>query len=82
MAKNFGLVNHTFPALAVHAPMNDNVFTYMQGRNIVASTVEDMLMIILQGEATSGQVFGESAPEIKDGEPRDVGSGTIHHDEL
>ncbi|KAJ4294628.1 hypothetical protein N0V90_008319 [Kalmusia sp. IMI 367209] len=77
MAKNFGLVHNIFPALAIHAPINDNVFIYLQGREIVASTVEAMLMTILQGKATSGQVFGREAPELEEGQ-------TMHarHDEL
>lgn len=65
MAKNFGLKDEGFPALAVHAPMNDNVFTYLQGRKITAKIVEDMLMTILQGGATSGQVFGQEALEME-----------------
>lgn len=79
MATNFGLVNDRFPALAVHAPMNDNVFIYLQGRKIVATVVETMLLMILQGEATSGQVFGNEAPGLADeeGEKR-----PNRHDEL
>ncbi|KAK7190821.1 protein disulfide isomerase [Paraphaeosphaeria sporulosa] len=68
MATNFGLANGMFPALAVHAPMNDNVFTYLQGRKIVAEVVENMLLTVLQGEATSGQVFGSDAPKFVDAE--------------
>lgn len=64
MAQNFGLSEHKFPALVVHAPMNDNVFAYRQGRQIQASTVEAMLTTILQAKATSGQVFGDDAPEM------------------
>jgi protein disulfide-isomerase A1 len=64
MAKNFGLVKDSFPALAVHAPLNDNTFSYRQGRVISSSTVENMLTVILQGQAVSGQVFGDEAPKI------------------
>ena len=82
MAKNFGLVDNAFPALVVHAPMNDNVFIYMQGRKVMSSMVEEMLMTILQGQAMSGQVFGENAPDMEESEPREVESGTAQHDEL
>ncbi|KAF2677269.1 hypothetical protein K458DRAFT_320036 [Lentithecium fluviatile CBS 122367] len=75
MAQNFGLmVEEGFPALAVHAPMNDNVFVYRQGRKIEKGVVEAMLTTILQGKAKSGQVFGSEAV-MQDG--RDGG-----HDEL
>lgn len=76
MAKGFGLLHDVFPALAIHAPMNDFVFTYAQGRKIIASAVEAMLMSILQGKATSGQVFGGEAPEL------DEYTRNVRHDEL
>ncbi|KAF1973168.1 hypothetical protein BU23DRAFT_465354 [Bimuria novae-zelandiae CBS 107.79] len=72
MAKNFGLVEGRFPALAVHAPMNDNVFTYLQRRVIRVDVVEGMLMTILQGKATTGQVFGANAPEMEGAEAEAV----------
>jgi hypothetical protein len=65
MAKNFGLVEDTFPALVIHAPHNDNVFIYKQGRQILGSVVEDMLNSILHAKAQPGQVFGEDAPEFQ-----------------
>lgn len=79
MAKSFGLSEDRFPALAIHAPMNDNVFSYRQGRKIQASVVEAMLMIILQAKATSGQIFGEDAPEIEESKPVEEEQD---HDEL
>ncbi|KAF2707090.1 hypothetical protein K504DRAFT_383805 [Pleomassaria siparia CBS 279.74] len=75
MAANFGLKGDKFPALAIHAPMNDNVFVYRQGRKIQAATVEAMLTTILQAKATSGQIFGDDAPKMR--EPGEDG-----HDEL
>jgi hypothetical protein len=66
MARSFGLSEDRFPAFAIHAPINDNIFSYRQGRKIQASTVEAMLTTILQAKATSGQVFGEDAPEIEE----------------
>jgi protein disulfide-isomerase A1 len=79
MAMNFNLENGRFPALAVHAPMNDNVFTYSQSRKITAEVVENMLLKILQGEATSGQVFGSEAPVFVGAE---VERGARQRDEL
>lgn len=81
MAIGFGLATNKFPALAVHAPMNDNVFTYSQGRKIVAEVVENMLLTILQGEATSGQVFGSELPEFVDPEA-EAERGARQRDEL
>ena len=66
MAGNFGIdAKLAFPALVVHAPMNDNVFLYQQGKQVVASVVEAMLANILHGKATSGEVFGGDAPETE-----------------
>jgi protein disulfide-isomerase A1 len=80
MAKTFGLSEEIFPALAVHAPMNDNIFLYKQGKMIVAETVEAMLTTILQGKARPGQVFGEGAADIDiEGAEGIYGS---RHDEL
>lgn len=79
MAKNFGLAGEQFPALAVHAPMNDNVFTYQQGRKIMPSVVDAMLTTILQAKATSGQMFGTEAPDMDDVEAQ---KGEKGHDEL
>ena len=82
MAKNFGLKNEDFPALAVHAPMNDHVFTYMQGKEIAVAVVKDMLTSILQGKAASGQVFGSNGPERrKSGRKEAQGEGR-QRDEL
>ncbi|KAF2004954.1 hypothetical protein P154DRAFT_414685, partial [Amniculicola lignicola CBS 123094] len=58
MAKSYGLIEDVFPALVVHAPMNDNVFLYKQGKAITAETTDIMLRTILQAKATNGQVFG------------------------
>lgn len=66
MAENFGIrQDFAFPALAVHAPLNDNVFLYQEGEIIKVDVVEDMLVTILQGKARRGQVFGSEATEIK-----------------
>ncbi|KAJ4357929.1 uncharacterized protein N0V89_002506 [Didymosphaeria variabile] len=81
MATNFGLVNGGIPALAVHAPMNDNVFTYLQGRKIIADVVEHMLLTILQGKAASGQVFGSDAPEYVEAKA-EAQREARQHDEL
>ncbi|KAF2740631.1 hypothetical protein EJ04DRAFT_530830 [Polyplosphaeria fusca] len=75
MARSFGLSKDVFPALVVHAPHNDNVFTYKQGRKIVAPVVDDMLNTILHSKAQSGQIFGENAPEMGASNPKG-------HDEL
>ncbi|CAO2658601.1 Nn.00g063240.m01.CDS01 [Neocucurbitaria sp. VM-36] len=74
MAKNFGInMGLAFPTLVVHAPMNDDVFSYQQGKEVVAGIVEAMLTTILHGKATSGQVFGDEAPEIEeDSKDRDI----------
>lgn len=79
MAESFGLSERKFPALAVHAPMNDNVFIYRQGKRIMASVVEAMLTTILQAKAGSGQVFGSDAPEMEGEVTQDMRKG---HDEL
>lgn len=79
MAKNFGLTSNMFPALAVHAPMNDNVFTYHQGRRILAPLVEAMLTTVLQAKAANGQVFGAEAPEMQPVVAQEAVEG---HDEL
>lgn len=71
MAQGFGLKDDVWPALAVHAPMNDNVFLWKQGKTIERREVEHMLKTILQGKAVNGQVFGDGA--------HDNGKG---HDEL
>jgi hypothetical protein len=79
MARNFGLLEDTFPSLAVHAPMNDHVFAYRQDRSITASSVEAMLTTILQGKAVSGQIFGDEAPKLEHFEAQ---KGGQRHDEL
>jgi hypothetical protein len=79
MAKSFGLSEDRFPAFAIHAPMNDNVFLYRQGKKIQASTIEAMLTTILQARATSGQIFGEDAPEIEESKAVEAEQ---EHDEL
>ncbi|KAH7401547.1 thioredoxin-like domain-containing protein [Pyrenochaeta sp. MPI-SDFR-AT-0127] len=68
MAENFGVKQDlAFPALVVHAPMNDYVFLYRQGKIITVDSVEDMLITILQGKARPGQVFGDQVANIDDG---------------
>ncbi|KAF2184312.1 hypothetical protein K469DRAFT_688792 [Zopfia rhizophila CBS 207.26] len=66
MARNLGLTEGIFPALVVHAPMNDQVFPYNQRKKITASAVDGMLMTILEGKAVSGETYGESDPEIEE----------------
>ena len=65
MAGNFGLKleGGSLPVLAVHAPMNDHVFSYDQRKKIEKREVEAMLVTILQGKAQNGQVFGEGADD-------------------
>jgi protein disulfide-isomerase A1 len=77
MAKNFGLADETWPAVAVHAPMNDNVFVYRQGKKIGVKEVEAMLMTILKGKAANGQVFGEDEDDVSN-----KGENGNGHDEL
>jgi protein disulfide-isomerase A1 len=77
MAKNFGLADETWPAVAVHAPMNDNVFVYRQGKKIGVKEVEAMLMTILKGKAANGQVFGEDEDDVSN-----EGENGNGHDEL
>lgn len=80
MARSLGLAEDRFPALAVHAPLNDNTFSYRQGRIIMSSAVERMLTVILQGKAASGQVFGEEAPRFDENDGGAVDGQK--HDEL
>lgn len=54
------------PMVVLHAPMNDNVFFYAQGREIEERGVEEMLMTILQGKAKDGEVFGDEAGDGHD----------------
>lgn len=64
MATSFGLKGaqdaeeDVWPAIAVHAPVNDNSFVYQQGIKLDAGAVEAMLTTILQGKAKNGEVFG------------------------
>lgn len=78
MAENFGLSAGVFPALAIHAPINDNMFTYREDRRIVGSVVDAMLTTILQGKAVPGQVFGDDAPGVG----VEGHNGDTTHDEL
>ncbi|KAH7125194.1 hypothetical protein B0J11DRAFT_614619 [Dendryphion nanum] len=62
MAKGFGLSGDTFPALVMHAPMNDQVFLYREGRAIRkegGEGVEKMLRGVLRGEVKGGTVWGK-----------------------
>lgn len=64
MAESYGVkLSPGLSSLVVHAPMNDNIFKYQQGRQIVGKIVEEMLTTVLQGKAANGQVFGTDAPE-------------------
>lgn len=75
MAQNFGVnMDLALPTLVVHAPVNDNIFSYQQGKRLVADVVEAMLTTILHGKATSGQVFGGEAPVMEG----DIGESTMH----
>ncbi|KAH7094497.1 hypothetical protein FB567DRAFT_510344 [Paraphoma chrysanthemicola] len=86
MAGNFGAQINTqaedakgrgAPVLLVHAPMNDNVFYFQQGKKVSADAVEDMLTRILQGKAQNGQVLGQDAEDWED-----VAGEEVMHDEL
>lgn len=67
MAANFGLQvpaqegqqgeEELWPAIVVHAPVNDNTFLYKQGSRVKADSVETMLTKILQAKAKTGEVF-------------------------
>jgi protein disulfide-isomerase A1 len=68
MAGNFGVDLEDISggvALVVHAPMNDNVFSYAQGAKIGTEEVESMLTTILQGGAKNGDVFGREVGSSK-----------------
>jgi hypothetical protein len=85
MAEGFGLKQNRRPAVALHAPMNDNVFLYEQGRSFSASTIERMLLEVLNGRAVNGQVFGEDIDEGDEGATKTefVSAGEDRgHDEL
>jgi protein disulfide-isomerase A1 len=80
MPANFGIKEmQGDTALLVHAPGNDQIFKYAQGKKIERGVVEDMLVTILQGRAVDGQVFGEGAGNEDDGEEGEIEGG---HDEL
>jgi hypothetical protein len=59
-----GKGQHTKTRLAVHAPLNDNVFMYASGKEMEAESVESMIKTILQGKAKSGDVFGSEAADL------------------
>jgi hypothetical protein len=76
MPANFGVkMDKDGTALVVHAPVNDNVFFYDQGKRIEKNAVEKMLTTILQGNANEGQIFGTDAEDM------DIGTAS-GHDEL
>jgi hypothetical protein len=80
MPANFGIKEmQGDTALSVHAPGNDQIFKYAQGKKIERGVVEDMLVTILQGRAVDGQVFGEGAGNEDDGGEGEIEGG---HDEL
>jgi hypothetical protein len=67
-------------AMVVHAPGNDQIFRYEQGKKIERGGVEDMLVTILEGRAVDGQIFGEDSEDLNDGEDQAEAEGG--HDEL
>ncbi|KAF1921843.1 thioredoxin-like domain-containing protein [Ampelomyces quisqualis] len=77
MPGNFGIHVRGDEALVVHAPGNDQIFYFKQGKKIGGKEVEDMLVTILQGKASEGQIFGEGAEDVHEREG-DEGA----HDEL
>jgi protein disulfide-isomerase A1 len=71
MPQNFGIEMKEDEAVVVHAPGNDNLFFYKQGDLIKEKCIENMLLAILEGRASQGEVFGSV---VNDAEER--------HDEL
>jgi protein disulfide-isomerase A1 len=81
MPANFGIENMKGgTAMVVHAPGNDQIFRYEQGKKIERGGVEDMLVTILEGRAVDGQIFGEDSEDLNDGEDQAEAEGG--HDEL
>jgi protein disulfide-isomerase A1 len=74
MPANFGVEIRGDQTLIVHAPINDEVFMYKSGKRLERVVVERMLMKILEGKASGGEIFGEEAEmDVK---------GEKGHDEL
>lgn len=65
MPMRFGTEMSGEVSVVVHAPMNDDLFFYKRGKKVEKGAVEDMLMLILRGKASQGQVFGEEAEDEK-----------------
>ncbi|KAH7389611.1 hypothetical protein DE146DRAFT_171218 [Phaeosphaeria sp. MPI-PUGE-AT-0046c] len=65
MPRNFGTEMSGEVVLVVHAPMNDDVFFYKKGKKIEKQVVEEMLITILHGKASQGQLFGEEADDVE-----------------
>jgi hypothetical protein len=70
-----GKDEHKKTRIAVHAPLNDNVFRYALGKELEVESIESMIKTILQGKAKSGDIFGSEAADLDEEE----GNG---HDEL
>ncbi|KAH5204591.1 hypothetical protein HBH68_098800 [Parastagonospora nodorum] len=77
MPANFGTEMVGEQALVVHAPMNDQIFKYAQGKKIEGAAIEDMLMTILRGKASTGHTFGDAAEDVDEEVDDEDG-----HDEL
>lgn len=71
MPANFATEMAGEQALVVHAPMNDQIFKYAQGKKIEGAVVEEMLMTILRGKASAGQTFGDAAEDVDDEDGHD-----------
>jgi protein disulfide-isomerase A1 len=64
MPHSFGIEMAGDEAVVVHAPVNDEVFFYEQGKKIVGELVDSMLLTILQSGAKNGDVFGGEAEDV------------------
>jgi protein disulfide-isomerase A1 len=71
MPQNFGIEMKGDEAVVVHAPGNDNLFFYEQGRRILGEHVDSMLLTILEGRASQGEVFGGEVEEADADEKHD-----------
>jgi protein disulfide-isomerase A1 len=77
MPQNFGIEMKGDEAVVVHAPGNDNLFFYKQGDAIKEKCIENMVLSILEGRASEGDVFGSV---VHDAEVE--AEGEERHDEL
>jgi protein disulfide-isomerase A1 len=71
MPQNFGIEMKGDEAVVVHAPGNDNLFFYKQGKSILGEHVDSMLLTILEGRASQGEVFGEEMEDANADEAHD-----------